>query len=58
MDIRMPVLDGIKATEQIAATAGLEHVRVVILTTCDTDAYAFDALRTRRSSTTLIVARK
>ncbi|MDQ4053352.1 MAG: response regulator transcription factor [Actinomycetota bacterium] len=44
MDIRMPVLDGIQATGQIAATAGLEQVRVLILTTYETEAYVFDAL--------------
>jgi DNA-binding NarL/FixJ family response regulator len=45
MDIRMPQLDGIQATRQIAGTAGLEQVRVLILTTYDTDAYVFDALQ-------------
>jgi DNA-binding NarL/FixJ family response regulator len=44
MDIRMPTLDGIQATRQLAAMAGLEQVRVLILTTYDTDAYVFDAL--------------
>jgi DNA-binding NarL/FixJ family response regulator len=44
MDIRMPVLDGIKATKQIADTHGLGQVRIVILTTYDTDAYVFEAL--------------
>jgi DNA-binding NarL/FixJ family response regulator len=45
MDIRMPVLDGIRATGEIAATRGLEQVRVLILTTYDTDAYVFEALQ-------------
>ncbi len=45
MDIRMPKLDGIQATAQIAATHGLEQVRVLILTTYDTDEYVFDALQ-------------
>jgi len=45
MDIRMPVLDGIKATGRIAATRGLEEVHVLILTTYDTDAYVFEALQ-------------
>ncbi|WP_448006832.1 response regulator [Agromyces bauzanensis] len=45
MDIRMPKLDGIHATAQIAEMAGLEHVHVLILTTYDTDAYVFDALQ-------------
>ncbi|WP_101783968.1 response regulator transcription factor [Nonomuraea indica] len=44
MDIRMPRLDGIQATARIAATRGLEQVRVLILTTYDTDEYVFDAL--------------
>ncbi|WP_328426538.1 response regulator transcription factor [Micromonospora sp. NBC_00389] len=44
MDIRMPVLDGIDATRQIATTRGLQTVRILILTTYDTDAYVYDAL--------------
>jgi DNA-binding NarL/FixJ family response regulator len=45
MDIRMPELDGIQATSHIAKTRGLEQVRVLILTTYDTDAYVFEALQ-------------
>jgi DNA-binding NarL/FixJ family response regulator len=45
MDIRMPRLDGIQATAEIAGTPGLERVRVLILTTYDTDEYVFEALR-------------
>ncbi|MFC4590114.1 response regulator transcription factor [Sphaerisporangium corydalis] len=45
MDIRMPKLDGIQATAQIAQTRGLEQVRVLILTTYDTDEHVFDALQ-------------
>ncbi|HEX6198366.1 MAG TPA: response regulator transcription factor [Jiangellaceae bacterium] len=45
MDIRMPELDGIKATAQIAQIRGLERVHVLILTTYDTDAYVFEALQ-------------
>jgi DNA-binding NarL/FixJ family response regulator len=44
MDIRMPALDGINATRQIAATPGLQHVHVLILTTYDAEAYVFEAL--------------
>jgi DNA-binding NarL/FixJ family response regulator len=44
MDIRMPVLDGIKATAQIAGMRGLDRVKVLILTTYDTDEYVFEAL--------------
>ncbi|MGH3737187.1 MAG: response regulator transcription factor [Micromonosporaceae bacterium] len=45
MDIRMPKLDGIQATGEITRISGLEQVRVLILTTYDTDAYVFDALQ-------------
>ena len=45
MDIRMPKLDGIQATGQIVRTPGLQHVRVLILTTYETDAYVFEALQ-------------
>ncbi|GLY69317.1 response regulator transcription factor [Amycolatopsis taiwanensis] len=44
MDIRMPRLDGIRATGQIAGTKGLEQVKVLILTTYDTDENVFEAL--------------
>ncbi|WP_406385987.1 response regulator [Streptomyces sp. NBC_01618] len=45
MDIRMPKLDGIQATSQIVKTHGLQHVRVLILTTYETDSYVFEALQ-------------
>jgi DNA-binding NarL/FixJ family response regulator len=45
MDIRMPAVDGIEATRRIAATNGLRHVRILILTTYDTDAYVFEGLQ-------------
>jgi DNA-binding NarL/FixJ family response regulator len=45
MDIRMPRLDGIQATAEITRTRGLEDVRVLILTTYDTDANVFEALQ-------------
>jgi DNA-binding NarL/FixJ family response regulator len=45
MDIRMPGTDGIHATRQIVATPGLGGVRVLILTTYDTDENVFDALQ-------------
>ncbi|HET6168094.1 MAG TPA: response regulator transcription factor [Marmoricola sp.] len=44
MDIRMPGMDGIRATTEIAAIPGLEQTRVLMLTTYETDAYVFDAL--------------
>ncbi len=43
MDIRMPVMDGIAATQAIVS-AGL-HSRVLVLTTYDVDAYVYEALR-------------
>jgi DNA-binding NarL/FixJ family response regulator len=45
MDIRMPGLDGLAATRQIAADPRLAGVRVVILTTFALDEYLFEALR-------------
>lgn len=45
MDIRMPKLDGIEATREIANTSGLKDVHVLILTTYDTDANVFEALQ-------------
>jgi DNA-binding NarL/FixJ family response regulator len=53
MDIRMPDLDGIEATRQIAKTAGLQQVRILILTTYETDAYVFDALQAGASGVLL-----
>jgi DNA-binding NarL/FixJ family response regulator len=45
MDIRMPGLDGLGATREIAADERLAAVRIVILTTFDLDEYVFEALR-------------
>jgi DNA-binding NarL/FixJ family response regulator len=45
MDIRMPVLDGIAATERITGDPVLEGVRVIVLTTFDLDEYVYGALR-------------
>ena len=45
MDIRMPVLDGLEATRQIAADRSLAGVRVLVLTTFEMDEYIFEALR-------------
>ena len=49
MDIRMPGLDGLAATRQIAADPGLAGVRLVILTTFALDEYLFEALRSGAS---------
>lgn len=45
MDIRMPELDGIAATQQIVADPRTTGVRVLILTTFDLDEYVYTALR-------------
>ena len=41
MDVRMPVMDGIEATRQLAGPSG---PRILILTTFDLDHYVYDAL--------------
>ncbi len=43
MDLRMPVLNGVAATRQIAESA--PNSRVIVLTTFDDDEYVFDGLR-------------
>ena len=45
MDIRMPRIDGVEATKRIAADDRLKDVRVLILTTFESDEYVFEALR-------------
>jgi DNA-binding NarL/FixJ family response regulator len=45
MDIRMPGVDGLTATREMAANPRLSDVRVVILTTFEIDEYVFEALR-------------
>lgn len=45
MDIRMPGLDGLAATQQITSEPALGEMRVLILTTFDLDEYVFEALR-------------
>jgi DNA-binding NarL/FixJ family response regulator len=45
MDIRMPVMDGLAATREIASDKRLDPVRIVILTTFELDEYVFDAIR-------------
>jgi DNA-binding NarL/FixJ family response regulator len=44
MDVRMPVLDGVRATRLLKDM--LPQCRVIVLTTFDDDEYIFDALRT------------
>ena len=43
MDVRMPGLDGVRATQQICAAG--DRPRVLMLTTFDLDEYAFAALK-------------
>ncbi|MEU5870341.1 response regulator transcription factor [Glycomyces sp. NPDC047369] len=45
MDIRMPRMDGLEATERIGRDPKLDGVKVVILTTFDEDDYVYRALR-------------
>jgi DNA-binding NarL/FixJ family response regulator len=45
MDIRMPGLDGLAATREIAADPALAGIRIVILTTFELDEYVAEALR-------------
>ncbi|MBE1486395.1 response regulator [Plantactinospora soyae] len=45
LDIRMPLLDGIAATRQIAADPRLAAVHIVILSSYSIDRYVFAALR-------------
>ncbi|MQA81064.1 MAG: response regulator [Streptosporangiales bacterium] len=45
MDVRMPGVDGIEATRRIVADEHLREVRVVMLTTFDTDEHLFEAIR-------------
>jgi DNA-binding NarL/FixJ family response regulator len=44
MDVRMPGMDGIEATRQLARS-GQSGPRILILTTFDLDDYVYDALR-------------
>ncbi|KAF2780234.1 response regulator transcription factor [Streptomyces sp. OM5714] len=50
MDVRMPDLDGIEATRLIAADEDLAGVKVLVLTTYDTDENIVDALRAGASA--------
>jgi DNA-binding NarL/FixJ family response regulator len=44
MDIRMPGMDGLEATERITNDAALTDTRVLVLTTFELDEYVFSAL--------------
>jgi DNA-binding NarL/FixJ family response regulator len=45
MDVRMPVLDGIAATERLAGPGVARPIPVLVVTTFDLDEYVFAALR-------------
>ncbi|MFC4587561.1 response regulator [Sphaerisporangium corydalis] len=45
MDVRMPVMDGIAATAELAGLAVENPITVLVVTTFDLDEYVFDALR-------------
>lgn len=45
MDVRMPDLDGVAATERITADGRLASTRIIMLTTFDVDQYVYGAIR-------------
>ena len=45
MDIRMPGVDGLEGTRRIAASDDLAGVKVIILTTFESDEYVYQAIR-------------
>jgi DNA-binding NarL/FixJ family response regulator len=45
MDIRMPFLDGIEATRELAGPGVEEPPKVLVVTTFNVDAYVYEALR-------------
>ena len=49
MDIRMPVMDGIEATQRIIENPLTRNTRILILTTFELDEYVFEALRSGAS---------
>ena len=49
MDIRMPGIDGLTATERVLSDPDLRDTRVLVLTTFEHDEYVFQALRSGAS---------
>jgi DNA-binding NarL/FixJ family response regulator len=49
MDIRMPTMDGLEATRQLAGPGVANPTKVLILTTFDLDEYVYEALRSGAS---------
>ncbi|GID29232.1 response regulator [Paractinoplanes brasiliensis] len=44
MDVRMPVMDGIEATHQLAGPAAADPIKVLVVTTFNLDEYVYAAL--------------
>jgi DNA-binding NarL/FixJ family response regulator len=57
MDVRMPRLDGVEATQRLLAGAPERAPRVIVLTTFDLDEYVFAAIRAGASGFLLKDAR-
>ncbi|MFC0433888.1 response regulator transcription factor [Kutzneria buriramensis] len=45
MDIRMPRLDGIEATRQLAGPAASDPMKILVVTTFNVDQYVYEALK-------------
>lgn len=45
MDIRMPIVDGIEATRQLAGPGAAAPARVLVVTTFNVDEYVYEALK-------------
>ncbi|WP_433215495.1 response regulator [Dactylosporangium sp. CS-047395] len=45
LDVRMPTMDGLEATRQLAGPAVADPIAVVVITTFDLDEYVYAALR-------------
>ncbi|MET8599039.1 response regulator transcription factor [Streptomyces althioticus] len=45
MDVRMPLLDGIRATRELAGPDAEDAPKVLVVTTFNVDSYVYDALR-------------
>ncbi|MCF6467740.1 response regulator transcription factor [Nonomuraea sp. MG754425] len=45
MDIRMPILDGIEATRQLAGPGATAPAKVLVVTTFNVDEYVYEALK-------------
>src|SRR5262249_8329278 len=57
MDVRMPVLDGIQATRQLAGPGIADPIKVLVVTTFNLDTYVYDALQAGASGFLLKDAR-